>query len=208
MKARSVLILVVGVVLISVIATFYYCSSRIPPARVSDSKVILTDTTQPKKPDQLTVEFKVGDNKLDITSPVCVGNKKGCFKVTKKNSGQIQFLFTDPGKTWQLTEFTICKGTVKGSLDCNLKLWERLDFFVSKGAPWTDLYVTNSTGVIDLTALKPGAVDSGPTEFYLLDQNSIRAKYFYTIKACKVADRTECITTDPEIDNKGRNNRN
>lgn len=198
MKTRSVLILVVAVAMISVIATLIFSLTRISqPA---------TDTTKPKKPDKLTVEFKVAGSKLEVTAPACTGNKKGCFKVTKKNSGEIKFIFTDPGKTWQLTEFIICKGTTKDNEVCDLELWERLDFFVSEGAPWTDIYGTDSKGIIDLTAIKPGAVDSGPTKFSLLDQNAIKNKYFYTIKACKTTDSTNCITTDPEIDNRGRNN--
>ena len=206
MKTRNVLILVVVVALISVIATLYFPRDVTQPPNASKPKPELTDTSKPKKTDILTVEFKVLGSKLEVTAPVCTGNKKGCFKVTKKNSGDITFLFTDPSKAWQLTEFKICKGATKDNQVCGLGLWERLDFFVSKGAPWTDIYNTDSNGIIDLTAIKPGVVDSGPTEFHLLDQNSIKNQYFYTIKACKTTDKTDCITTDPEIDNKGRNN--
>jgi hypothetical protein len=192
MNTKGVIVLTSGVALISIIATLYLTADRFPP----------TTTAGPKTPDKPIVDFKVADglDKLEITAPVAGCTKKGCLKIKPKNAGEITFNFTAPDNDWQLTEFKICKGTDKSSLDCNLTLWERLDFFASNDGLGTSLLVTNIGGGIDLTSLP-----TGPTTFYLFDQNSIKQEYFYRIKACNPSNNPTCIETDPPIVNKGRN---
>jgi hypothetical protein len=74
---------------------------------------------------------------------------------------------------------------------------------VSDDDEGSNVYMTNKNGQIDLSKLVPKA--SGKTEFYMIDQNTIRSNYFYTIYACYPVNSTNCITTDPPIVNKGRN---
>lgn len=192
MNTKSVLFLSFGVALISIFATLYISARVSPPINVSG----------PKHKDEPTVEFKVADSldKLEITAPAAGCVKKGCFKIKKKNLGEITFNFTAPDENWQLTEFKICKGADKSSLDCKLTLWERLEFFGSQDILGTDLFVTKMGGGIDLTSLPAGS-----TTFYLFDQNSVKQEYFYSIKVCSVSNTLNCIETDPQIDNKGRN---
>lgn len=192
MNTKSVLVLASGVALISVLATLYLTARVSPP-------IVLAG---PKIPDKPIVDFNVasGLDELEITAPVSGCTKKGCFKIKKKNSGEIRFNFTAPDDNWQLTEFKICKGTDKTSLDCNLTLWERLDFFASNDDLGTSLFVTDNSGSIDLESLPAGS-----TSFYLFDQNSIKQEYFYRIEACHPTNVPNCIYTDPLIDNKGRN---
>jgi hypothetical protein len=191
MNTKGVLVLTSGVALISILATFYLTASRFPPPTVAGHKT-------PVKP---TVDFEVaiGLDKLEITAPVSGCTKKGCFEIKNKHSGEITFNFTAPDDDWQLTELKICKGTDKINLDCNLSLWERLEFFASNDDLGTELFVTNIGGGIDLTGLPTGAAT-----FYLFDQNSIKEDYFYRIKACNPGNTPICIYTDPPIINKGR----
>lgn len=191
MNTKGVLVLTSSVALISIIATFLLTGGVSPPVPAG-----------PKIPDKPVVDFEVatGLDKLEITFPDSGCTKKGCLKIKNKNSGEITFNFTAPDDNWQLTEFKICKGTDKSNLDCNLTLWERLDFFASNDDSGTSLFVTNIDGSIDLTSLLPGS-----RTFYLFDQNSIKQEYFYRIKACNPDNDPICIETDPPIVNKGRN---
>ena len=163
------------------------------------------DTNKPKKKDNFIVKFEVmeDEDKLEITHPFCPNDKpKGCFTISKKKAGSIKFEFTAPDETWQLTEFEICKGTDSADLDCDLGIWERLDFFVVQDdddMTTFPVYPTSNKGIIDLTNQGVGS-----TEFYLLDQNSIKGDYFYKITACNSDDEPVCIDTDPPISNKGR----
>lgn len=202
MKIRSVVILVLVVALIAVVATMQFSQGRNGVSNTGNIGSLTTD--KPKKSDKTDVNFKVAGNQgsLEMTSPLC-GGKNGCFKVGKGKSGLIKFQFTDPFGGWQLTEFKICKTQSDDSLDCNLGVWERLDFFVSDDILGSNIFSTNSLGAINLKTLTP--YDEGKTEFYLLNQNAIKKKYYYTIEACKTGVSVVCITTDPTIENKGRN---
>lgn len=202
MKIRSVVILVLVVALIAVVATMQFSQRKIEIANTGNIGSLNTD--KPKKPDKTDVNFKVADDEgsLEMTSPDC-GSKKGCFKVGRGKSGLIKFKFSDSFGGWQLTEFKICKIEPVNSLDCNLGVWERLDFFVSDDISGSNIFTTNSQGAIDLKTLAKSNEDE--TEFYLLNQNAIKKKYYYTIKACKTGVSKVCITTDPDIENKGRN---
>ena len=225
MKTMNVLLLVVGVALVSAIATWYFCPDK-PSSKGNETvaaEVILdepsvNDTDKPKKAYEDTIEFEVvgpeDKESLAITTQTsgsnCNNPKKGCFKVRRGKTGIITFKFTAPD-VWKLAKFEICKGTVendsdKKGLDCDLGLWEKLDFFVSPDSRGSDILLTNSDGSIDLTALSDEDSTTNPREFYLLDQNAIKNQYFYSITACTdVNDPTTCISTDPAIDNKGRN---
>lgn len=189
MRISSVLVLIV----IVVVATFL-----ITPAALSPG------AGKFKTPDELTVEFKADGDKLTVTSPDCSDSKKGCLKIKKNRSGIIKYVYSDPSNTWRLREFKICKGTVntnaeKPALDCDLGLWERLEFFVVKDLNNASILNISDQGVIRLNQLP-----AGTKQFYLLDQNDIKQDYFYTIKACKIADEENCISTDPPIQNGGR----
>ena len=192
MNTKGVLVLTSGVALISIFATLYLTADLFPPPAVAGHKT----------PDKPTVDFEVaiGLDKLEITAPEAGCTKKGCFEIKNKKSGEITFNFTAPDSNWQLTELKICKGTEKNNVDCDLSLWERLEFFASDDLIGTKLFVTNIGGGIDLTDLP-----AGPTTFYLFDQNSIKEDYFYRIKACNPGNDPVCIDTDPPIKNKGRN---
>ena len=192
MNKQGVLALTSGVAVISILATMYIVGSVSPPSG-------------PKTSDEHVVEFHVENianpSKLEITTAAASScAKKGCFKIKKKNVGEIKFIFTAPDNDWQLTEFNICRNTAKSGSDCDLTLWERLEFFASNDASGSSLYVTNGKGSIDISSLPAGS-----TTFYLFDQNSIKQDYFYHIKACNPNNVPECITTDPAIENKGRN---
>jgi len=192
MSNKGVMVLVSGVALLSIVATLYLSEYFLPPAAFAG----------PKTPDKPVVDFKVATSldELEITAPAVGCVKKGCFKIKKKNAGEIKFNFTAPDNNWQLTEFKICRDTAKSGPKCDLTLWERLDFFASNDASGSSLYVTNGKGVIDLSSLPAGS-----TTFYLFDQNSIKQDYFYSIKACKPGNVPACVDTDPPIENKGRN---
>jgi len=230
MKTMNVLLLVVGVALISAIATWYFCPDK-PSSKGNETvvaKVILdepsvNDTDKPKKAYEDTIKFEVvgpedpedpeDKGSLAITAQTsgsnCNNPNRGCFKVKKGKTGIITFKFTAPD-VWKLAKFEICKDTPddkqSDDLSCNLELWEKLDFFVSPDSGGSDILLTNSDGSIDLTALSRDGSTTNPREFYLLDQNAIKNQYFYRITACKdVEDWATCISTDPEVDNRGRN---
>ena len=202
MKIRNVLILVLVVALIAVIATWQFCKGGMED--LPNGNVGSLNTHKPKKPDKSDVTFKVaGDTQsLEMVSPVC-GNNKGCFKANKGESGLTTFKFTDEFGGWQLNKLTICKYQSDETLDCKLGVWERLDFFASDDEDGSNIFSTDSNGVIDLSKFKPSVANE--TVFYLLNQNAIKMKYYYTIEACKAGANPTCIATDPDIDNKGRN---
>jgi len=196
MKTRNVVVSVLSVSFISVVATLLFSGVGLSPKT----------RTHPKPPQKvIDVEFNVATtlDQLEITKPICTGGKpNGCLSVVQGHTGSIKFSFST-GNPWKLTEFKICKGMAKKTgLNCDLSVWERLDFFIASDDSGTKMLVADSTGSFDLTQLP-----SGNTEFYLFSQNSIRKHYFYSIKACMPSppDPDICVSTDPPIINRGRN---
>ena len=187
----------IGVALFSVVATYTVISMGLFNA---------TDTSGPKDRKDIVIEYKVNDDgdKLVIetnTSGKCLGGtKNGCFKVKKSKSGAIKFEFiTEDG--WDLKQFTICEGStpIEDSCGRELKVDERLEFFVMSDKIGTEILLTPPNGQVDLTQL-----GAGVKTFYLFDQNTIRQEYYYNIEACPTDDG-KCIYLDPPIENKGRN---
>jgi len=159
------------------------------------------NTDKPKDKDNFIVKFEVreDEDKLEITYPFCEDKPKGCIAIAKKKAGSVKFEFTAPDDTWKLTEFEICRGVDSLNLECDLSIWERLEFSVVKDdddMTTSPIFPTNDKGIIDLTGQGVGS-----TEFYLLDQNEIKKDYFYKITACN---SDKCIDTDPPLTNKGR----
>jgi hypothetical protein len=194
MKTKSVFILIVVVAVVVGVGTFYYAGSG----------SLSSNITKPKKSTQTDIEFEVDQTELIITKSDCTSTRrhaKGCFKVKRGEAGVVFFKF-NADSSWKLKKFTICKGTAKGALVCDLSVWERMDFAVAnavvdsagKIVPGSDLAHTMKDGSIDLTKLNDD-------KFFLLDVNTIQQDYFYNIQACK---GSSCITIDPPIINGGR----
>ena len=122
----------------------------------------------------------------------------GCVAVGKRDTALITFeLKTSPD--WNFSEFKICRGSAKDSQDCNLEKWEKAEFFAADAKAFK-LIFPNDSGIIDLKQLS-----NDLTKFYLFDFNSVEQDFFYTIKVCNADSTIPCITTDPTIENKGRN---
>ena len=192
MRTKGVLVLTSGVALFTVVATSYFLS--IGPSKTR---------THPKpSAKDVVIEFKVADSldKLVITDSDCSPKNKGCIAVKQGHTGLVKFIFKpeDVADGWKLDEFKICKGKLKTNLDCNLSVWQRLGFFVADDDEGTKILVADKTGSFKLNQLSPGS-----SEFYLFDQNTVKKWFFYSITVCK--DISNCISTDPPIDNKGRN---
>ena len=123
---------------------------------------------------------------------------KGCVAVGKRDIALIEFeLKTSPD--WYFTEFKICRGSTKDSQNCDLEKWEKAEFFAADGTT-SQLLFPNGSGIIDLKQLSDNL-----TVFYLFDFNSVEQDFFYTITVCNSGASPSCISTDPEIENKGRN---
>jgi hypothetical protein len=194
MKTRNAVIMVMGVAIVAVIASLH----------ISSNGLWLSSKSKSKPSRDLTIDFKVANSgtELEITNPNCrIDNSKGCFEIRRGWRGLIKYVFKGH-EEYRLTEYKICEGIEKSDSPCSLDLAERLDFFVSDDTSGSNVFMTNSEGEIDLSKLNPLA--SGKTEFYFIDQNSIRNDYFYQIEAC-IPDTNNCINTDPQIVNKGRN---
>ncbi len=188
MKTRNVSILALGVAFFTVVITLQF----------STGGMWLESKSRPKPTKNFVVRFKVAEDLkgLQIISPDCGREKNwGCLKVRKGHAGVVKFVF-EAGDDWQLNKFQICKGNSKSKSVCSLNLWERLDFFVADDESGSKIFTAGRNGVIDLQALPAGS-----TEFFVLDQNTIKGEYFYSIEACSGG---TCISTDPPMENKGR----
>lgn len=122
----------------------------------------------------------------------------GCIAVGKRDTALIKFeLKTSPD--WYFSTFKICSGASKSARTCTLAKWQQVEFFAAKDIT-TPLLYPNDKGIINLTKLSDDL-----TSFYLFDFNSVEQDYFYTITVCSDNASPNCISSDPEIENKGRN---
>lgn len=131
----------------------------------------------------------------------CSHRKNGCIVVPYKETAVIAFKLKASSK-WHLTEIKICQGSDKPDNpdSCSLEEWQRSQFgvFLKTGG---QKYFPDSKGVINLESSLGNTV----RKFVLFDYNGTKQDYFYTIKACPGTNKEGCITTDPSIENKGRN---
>jgi hypothetical protein len=122
----------------------------------------------------------------------------GCIAVGRRDIAVIAFeLKTSPD--WYFTEFKVCRGDSKEGPNCDLEEWEQAEFFAADSIN-SELLFPDDGGIIDLTSLS-----NSLTKFYLVDFNSVEQDFFYTIKACNDKAIPKCITSDPDIENRGRN---
>lgn len=200
MSNRNVLLLMLGVALVSVLATITVIS------RAPQSAQNLHTSNHKGRHD---MEFKVADNLQELvftSEPRCKKRMKkkgkpgirGCFKVDKKQRGVIHYKFT--GKTgWSLQEFKICKGFSKNRV-CSPADLPVQEFRIAASKKATQMFGPNDDGSIDLSQLP--ASSNGSVDFYLFDENTVKQDYYYSISACPTTTGT-CIWTDPPIVNRG-----
>lgn len=155
---------------------------------------------------EVKLRISSSPQKLEVFSP---GSSKcrrpnkgpGCIHVAEHEIAVISFRLLQSAK-WHLTKLEICKfikkDDKKADRDCDLDDWERLEFAASNGNV-SDFRIPNESGVIDLIGL-----DTDLHEFQLYDQNSFEQEYFYRVRACKDSDFSDCLWTDPPIENGGR----
>lgn len=135
-----------------------------------------------------------------ITGPMpgckAANSPNGCIVVPAKDTALIDFeLKTSPD--WHFTKMVICKNGTKATQDCDLDLMDRAQFAARFGEePEIN---PDADGVIDLTLFSPSL-----TAFDLHNENVREQDYFYTLWVCKTSDPTNCIPTDPPIENGGK----
>ena len=153
-----------------------------------------------------TIKLKVNsdDNKLDVKTTArgnckATNHRNGCIALEHGQTAAIAFKFTRT-HNWYFSELIICEGGDKpDSYPCGLTPDQRKDFValddrgVLKVKP-------DEFGVIDLTKF-PETLK----KFTLFDRNKLEQDYFYSIKACRIGSKTNCVMTDPPIENRGRN---
>lgn len=155
------------------------------------------------------VELKVEGNPPQLVfatgnDPECKG--KGCLVSREKQLVIARFRLSDsPG--WAFSRFKLCKGTDKSALDCELKVWSRLEFGVGTSIN-DDIISPDRNGLVDLRKVSDG---SPVTLFRVANLNSLRADYFYRVQVCPVTesgtdyDSGACIwDEDPPWKNRGR----
>jgi hypothetical protein len=120
----------------------------------------------------------------------------GCIHIGYNEVGAVVFRLVTGGE-WHLTEFQICKGDEKAAQDCNLTVWERMEWSATN-EDFTSIAYPDENGIIDLTSL-----GSDLDEFVILDQNNFKQDWYYTVTACD-ATNTNCPDTDPPWENTGR----
>lgn len=123
-------------------------------------------------------------------------DKVGCVYVGKNMLGIITFRLLQ-SQQWALTEMYICNGDRKPT-DCKLSDIGIGEFTAThdglKASP-------SSAGLVNLTGL--GEELSG---FQLVNQNNVKADYFYWIQVCQKDDSDNCLSLDPGIENRGVGN--
>jgi len=149
-----------------------------------------------------TIDLRVGDNELYTpTKPKGNCKKDGCFEVDLNWSASIRFRLKANEK-WELTEMKICEGEDKTAV-CQLESWQTKEF-VAYGKSLGAEISPDENGLIRLESESSKPVRN----FYLFDFNLNKSDYHYSITACPVGtdDEKECVTLDPPIVNKGKNN--
>lgn len=101
---------------------------------------------------------------------------------------------------WRFSRFEICSGAVKPEPGaCKLRVFERLEFgaYAKKKGP---IRVPSAKGIIRLERLG----DKLDT-FFVANQNSFKADYYYRVEVCHVSERDKCVwNEDPAWVNRGR----
>ncbi len=146
----------------------------------------------------IDLEVNTETGSLDIWTPPngnCSGN--GCIVVPHNNKATVTFKLHGSG-TWHFTEFQICAGGTKPD-DCGLTDEQREEFevFNNTGDPRTQ---PSSEGLVNIGSLSNDPIRS----FKLKDKNTFEQDYFYIIKACSGTGGSNCVDTDPPIENKGK----
>lgn len=145
------------------------------------------------KVDEKTLSIeKRGDTKCE-SSPNQLKAEYGCVTVAKGDQAIVHYELQS--NDWYIAEMTICKGETKEKQVCKLDEKEREEFSVME-VDGLNRYHPNAGGVIDF-----GKVAKQVSAFKLINLNSFKGDYFYSIKACD-ADKN-CVITDPPIKNGG-----
>jgi len=152
------------------------------------------------------VRLQVVQGQLEVknsSTPNCSGGNvsaKGCIVTGLEDIAFVRFVLQGSGQ-YNLTRIWVCEGANKpkfrdpedhDSLDCELLGDRANEFIVITGG---SVSKPDSKGEVLL-----GDVD----EFFLLNQNSFEAEYFYLIEACKKNSKTDCTALDPRLINGGR----
>jgi len=186
MKIRHFILISISGVLLS------SCAGVVPKGPIALMSVVT--------PPDIIVTINAGAAEITSTgSPDCNPQNKGngCVHIKKGSTGLITFKLAAP-PFWAFTSFEICKGNTNANKDCNLNVWERMEFVVTGNAGVTAL-VPDSSGVVDLTSLS-----SGLDSFILFDQNRIAQVYYYRVQVCN-SNTTVCSWADPPMENEGTN---
>lgn len=144
-----------------------------------------------------------GTKLIPTTKPIgpcrAAHKKDGCIVLPHNKTATITFKL-HASKKWYFSELRICEGVEKPGF-CVLRDWQQKEFgaFIKTG----DIQKTPGLdGIVKISSLSTKPVKS----FKLADYNGVPQDYFYAIKACKGAGKEKvCVTTDPAIENKGRN---
>lgn len=151
-------------------------------------------------PPDIIVTINNGSPEIVTTgSPKCRPQNQGngCIHIDKGNTGLIKFKLNAP-PFWAFRSFEICKGNTNANKDCNLNVWDRMEFVVT-GDAGIKAIVPDSSGLVDLTSLS-----SNLNAFILFDQNRIPQEYYYRVQVCN-SNTTLCSWADPPLENKGIN---
>lgn len=124
-------------------------------------------------------------------------DKFGCIDVAIGDQAVVTFKLRTG--SWHMEEMIICKGSTKSAQNCKLDTTEQREFSIMRIGE-LNRYPPNEFGVIKLSA-----IDSSMSEFKLIDLNTLKGDYFYTLIACK-NNSTDCAKSDPPIRNRGIQN--
>lgn len=168
------------------------------------SSCVYVGTMEIKTPPDINMQIVQNSGVMKITttgSGKCkVENQgNGCIHIDAGDMGLIVFkLSAQP--VWSLKEIEICKGSTNENKDCNLNVWERMEFSATDDSG-SKILLPNANGVIHLKSLSEDLV-----KFILLDQNTIKQEYYYRVQACN-SDTGDCLWADPPIENGGMGGR-
>jgi hypothetical protein len=152
-----------------------------------------------------TIKLKVNsdEDELDVKTTArgkckATTHREGCIALEHGQTAAIAFKFTQT-HGWYFSELIICEGGSKpDDFSCSLTSDQRDDFVALDGRGVLKVK-PNESGVIDLTKF-PAALK----KFTLFDRNKLKQDYFYSVKACRIGSKTDCVMTDPPIENGGR----
>ena len=130
-----------------------------------------------------------GNSNCTRTNPI----PQGCLRYLLDEFGEVKFQLNGP-TAWAFESMQICK--LDGNIqDCELDLWDRIQFAI-KNEAGDILLIPDEQGKVDLT------VFADDDEYFLVNQNTVLQDYYYSVDVCN--NGGVCITVDPPIENGGR----